>query len=110
MRPPSIGVTILLASVAAISLSAQALPPQALPPQALPPQARRGEATRIEMVDGREAVAAEVLVKFRQADPGADLSDIRAVADAAAIDPVGRAGVRRVRSRSMSAAALIARL
>src|SRR3954452_23184368 len=100
MRPPSIGVTILLASVAAISLSAQALPPQA----------RRGEATRIEMVDGREAVAAEVLVKFRQADPGADLSDIRAVADAAAIDPVGRAGVRRVRSRSMSAAALIARL
>src|SRR3954468_13903802 len=99
MRPPSIGVTILLASVAAMSLSAQALPPQA----------RRGAATQVEMVDGREAVAGEVLVKFR-GDPRTDLSDIGAAADAAAIDPVGRGGVRRVRSRSMNTAGLMARL
>jgi subtilisin family serine protease len=100
MRPAPTGLTILLAGLTVISLSAQNQPPQA----------RRAATIRTEVVNGREAAAGEVLVKLRGADPAADLRAIGALADAGAIDAVGRAGVRRVRSRSMTAAALLARL
>jgi subtilisin family serine protease len=100
MRPRSITLTILLASLSALSLSAQGQRPA-------PPQ--RG-AAGIEMIDGREAAAGEVLLKLRAGrGPGA-APEIAGLADASGIDAIGRAGVRRLRSRSMSAAALIARL
>ena len=101
MRPASTGLTILLAGVTIISLAAQDHPPA---------QVRRAATIRTEMVNGREAAAGEVLVKFRGGSPDADLPAIGALADAGAIDRVGRTGVRRVRSRSMTTAALLARL
>src|SRR5580765_3593750 len=99
MRPASTVLTVLLAGLTAISLSAQNQPPA---------QAQRAATLRIEMVNGREAAAGEVLVKLRGGNPAADLRAIGALADAGAIDPIGRAGVRRLRSRSMSARALVA--
>ena len=83
MRPASTGLTILLAGVTIISLSAQ---------DQSPAQVRRAATIRTEMVNGREAAAGEVLVKFRGGNPAADLPAIGALADAGAIDRVGRAG------------------
>ena len=100
MRPRPIALTILLATLTVLSLSAQGQPPA-------PP--RGGRAASVEIVDGREAVPGEVLVKIRRGEAAA-VPDIAARADASAIDAIGRAGVRRVRSRSMSSAALLARL
>src|SRR5262245_40379734 len=62
----------------------------------------------VEQVNGREAVSGEVLVRFRDAvQPG--VNEIAGLADAESIRPAGRRGVNRVRSRSLSAAALIQR-
>ena len=63
-----------------------------------------------ETVNGRDVVAREVLVKFRQQPLASDLAQIRADGDADDMRPIGRAGVFRIRSRSRGAAALAAAL
>jgi subtilisin family serine protease len=60
----------------------------------------------IDRVNGREAVAGEVLLRFRDWAQPADLAGLRAQTDASSISPIGRAGALRLRSRSISAAAL----
>jgi hypothetical protein len=62
-----------------------------------------------ERVNGRDAVAREVLVKFRDPLLIQDLLDIRAQTDAVSVERVGTTGTRRIRSRSKSATALIRR-
>jgi len=77
------------------------------------PAPTRGQAPRrldIQTVDGREAVAGEALVKFRQRMVAADLTRLVPEIDADEAQPLGRTGVVRVRSKSQSAAALVARL
>src|SRR2546421_720523 len=101
MRRPSIGITVLFWSFTVLSLSAQTQTPT---------PGLRGATIQIEPVYGREAAAREVLVKFRRADLTTDLPEIRALADADAIEAIGRTGVRRVRSRSMAVGKLLARL
>ena len=70
-------------------------------------QPRADNRLRVEQVDGREAVAGEVLVKLRGPSPASDLSDINRLADAETVRSLGRTGVRRLRSRSRDAAALV---
>ena len=70
-------------------------------------QPRADNRLRVEHVDGREAVAGEVLVKLRGPSPASDLSDINRLADAESVRSLGRTGVRRLRSRSRDAAALV---
>lgn len=73
-------------------------------------QQRGGGRNALERVGGKDVVAREVLVRFRGASSPAALADLATDSDADAVRPVGRAGVVRVRSRSLSAAALAARL
>ncbi|MGH9386979.1 MAG: S8 family serine peptidase, partial [Vicinamibacterales bacterium] len=63
-----------------------------------------------ETVNGREVVGREVLVKFRQRPPASDLAQLRAEDDAEDLKPIGGTGAFLLRSRSKSAAALVARL
>ena len=63
-----------------------------------------------ETVNGRDVVAREVLVKFRQQPSASDLSQIRADGDASDIRAIGRAGLFRLRSRSRNVPALLAAL
>ncbi len=74
------------------------------------PTSAQGPSSRIQNVSGRAAVAREALVKFRRAPRVTDLQSMTGDADADAIAAVGRSGIYRVRSRSMDAAALVARL
>jgi subtilisin family serine protease/uncharacterized membrane protein len=73
-------------------------------------QNRRPDARRTERVHGHDAIAGEVLVKWKPGTPPQDLAALRALADADAMDAVGRTGVRRLHSRSLDAAALVALL
>lgn len=61
----------------------------------------------IERIGGREAVAGEVLVKLRGLAPAAELASVATVAAAESAAPVGRGGIRLLRSRSHSTTALI---
>lgn len=70
--------------------------------------AQRGSRFERETVNGREVVAREVLVKFRQQPLASDIAQLRAAGDAEDLRPVGRAGAFLLRSRSRSAAALAA--
>jgi len=70
-------------------------------------QPRADSAFRVEQVDGREAVAGEVLVKLRSPAPARDLVDINRLADAETVTPLGRTGLRRLRSRSRDARTLV---
>jgi subtilase family serine protease/subtilisin family serine protease len=73
-------------------------------------QAQRDAEAGFEQVDGRRVAAREVLVKFR-ADAQADhLDRIGAVVEADAVQTLGRTGVWRLRSRSVTAASLLRRL
>jgi subtilisin family serine protease len=63
-----------------------------------------------EMVDGREVAAREALVRFRDPLGPADLADLQARSEGEILERIGGAGVLRVRSRSMNAAALVALL
>ena len=69
----------------------------------------QGRGRAVQLVNGREAVAREVLVKFR--DPAVAAAPAAAVGDAdiEAVEPIGGTGVVRLRSRSLNAAALVAR-
>jgi subtilisin family serine protease len=63
-----------------------------------------------EIVNGREAVAREVLVKFRYPLQASELAQVAGDAAADEMRPVGRRGVMLVRSRAMNVPALLARL
>jgi subtilase family serine protease/subtilisin family serine protease len=67
----------------------------------------QGRGRAVQLVNGREAVAREVLVKFRNPSVAAALA--AADADAEAVEPLGSTGLVRLRSRSLPAAALVAR-
>jgi len=72
--------------------------------------AQRGGRFERENVNGRDVVAREVLVKFRQPPTASDLAQIRADGDASDIRAIGRAGIIRLRSRSRNVPALLAAL
>src|SRR5688500_3261631 len=63
-----------------------------------------------EIVDGREAVAGEALVKFRYPLPGPERARVAADTAADEVRRVGRAGAMHVRSRALNTAALLERL
>src|SRR5688572_28802529 len=75
-----------------------------------PTEGQRSSRFERQTVNGREVVAREVLVKFRQDIQSQDLAEIAVETDAQSVERVGRAGALRLRSRSVSAAALVARL
>ncbi len=64
----------------------------------------------IEIVNGREVAAGEVIVRFASRPSRAQSSLVVADAGADAAEPIGRAGLMLVRSRSLGTAALISRL
>jgi subtilase family serine protease len=72
--------------------------------------AQRGGRFERETVNGRDVVAREVLVKFRQPPSALDLTQIRAEGDASDVRSIGRAGIVRLRSRSRNVPALLAAL
>jgi len=69
--------------------------------------AQRPPETRVERLDGREVVRGEVLLKLRGPALSADLADLARLADADGLRPLGRTGVRRLRSRSRDVRALL---
>ena len=95
MRRPSIAVSVLAVLAVAFAMSA---------PVGIA-QGRVGRDT--EVVNGHEASAREVIVKFRDVPGAARMNEIRGLADADRVETVGHLGARRIRSRSMSAAALV---
>jgi subtilisin family serine protease/uncharacterized membrane protein len=64
----------------------------------------------VERINNREAVAREVLVKFRQPPQRAQLAQIQTGFDAEEIEAVGRSNIFRLRSKSHDIAALLASL
>jgi subtilisin family serine protease len=62
---------------------------------------------RTEQVDGREAAAGEVLLKFRRPPQPDLLTEIRSLTNAEAIQTIGRAGLRRLRARALDVPALL---
>jgi subtilisin family serine protease/uncharacterized membrane protein len=71
---------------------------------------QNARAGAIEIIDGHEAAANEALVRFRGAARPSDRAALAAAVNADRIEGIGRAGVLRVRSRSLGAAALVAEL
>lgn len=63
-----------------------------------------------ELLNGRTVAAGEALVRFRDGVRPADLVSLAQMAGADSLEAIGQAGVRRLRSRSQSARALVARL
>jgi subtilisin family serine protease len=76
---------------------------------AMVPAARAQRAPRLEheRVNGRDAVAREVLVKFRDPLRIEDLRDVSALTDAMSVERIGTTGTLRIRSRTRNAAALM---
>src|SRR5215468_10179328 len=72
--------------------------------------AQRAARFERETFNGRDVVAREVLVKFRQRPQASDLAQIRADGDADDVRSIGHAGVFRLRSRSRNVDALLAGL
>ncbi len=70
-------------------------------------QPRADNRLRVEQVDGRDAAAGEVLLKLRASWSPRDLVDINGLANAESVTPLGRTGMRRLRSRSRDARALV---
>lgn len=99
MRRVSTGGAAFLAAIGVLLLSASASS-----------QGRRDGAREVETINNREAVAREVLVKFQDPRPRAQLAQILSSMDPEDIELVGRSGVFRVRSRSLNATALLAAL
>jgi subtilisin family serine protease/uncharacterized membrane protein len=73
-------------------------------------QAQRDVNAGSERIDGREVVAREVLVKFRGTPQVDQLNQIRALIEGDTIQRIGRTGIQRLRSRSLTAAAVLRRL
>ncbi len=97
MRRSWLGVAVVAGSIAAALAFAPAVAGQ--------------RASRLErqMVNGREVVAGEVLVKFREGARPAS-PPIATDLDAQSIRPLGRHGAFRLKSRSLSAESLLRRL
>ena len=74
---------------------------------ATPALAQRAPRFERENVNGRNAVAREVLVKFRNPLQAAQLAELVGQSDAESVERLGTAGTLRLRSRSRTAAALI---
>ena len=70
-------------------------------------QPRADNRLRVERVDGRDAAAGEVLLKLRASWSPRDLVDINGLANTESVTPLGRTGIRRLRSRSRDARALV---
>ena len=68
----------------------------------------QGRRREVQLVNGREAVAREILVKFRNPAVAAAPADAVGDADVEAIERIGGTGIVRLRSRSLNAAALVA--
>jgi subtilisin family serine protease len=64
-------------------------------------------ATYTERVNGREAAAREVLVKFRRTPQTDLLTEIHGLTNAESIQTIGRAGLRRLRARALDVPALL---
>jgi subtilisin family serine protease len=64
----------------------------------------------VEQVNGRDAVAGEVIVKFRSTPNRGMYEQLQRDADAEWLRPIGHAGAARLHSRSLDAATLAARL
>jgi subtilisin family serine protease len=63
-----------------------------------------------EVVNGREVAAREVLVKLREPGSPARFNQLAAIVDADVIQPLARSQILRIRSRSLNASPLLARL
>ena len=99
MRRISFGVTFVVTAVAVLLLSAS--------PSS---QGRRIGRHEVENIGARDAVAREILVKFREPLQPGQIGQLAADIDAESVQPVGRSGIFRVVSRTRSAAALVAAL
>ena len=75
----------------------------------LPTSAQGPARPTVERVGGRDARAREVLVRFRGAQRASDLNNDGDL-DAETVTRIGRTGIYRLRSRSLDAATLMARL
>lgn len=73
-------------------------------------QGRRGQRFDVQRVDGHEAIAREILVKFRRSLTPEELARVGAETDGEQVETIGRTGAVRLRSRSLSAAGLAALL
>jgi subtilisin family serine protease len=98
MNRPSRNVTLLVGAFATLLLALA------------PTRAQRPADRAVELVNGREAISGEVLVKFRDTPRPDQLNAIRGLADAQSMRPLGRSGVQRLQSRSMSATTLLQQL
>ena len=94
---------LTVAIVVALAGAALLLAPQRI-------VAQRASRFERESVNGRDVVAREVIVKFRQAPQASDLAQLRADGDADDLRTIGRTGALLLRSRSRSAASLTAAL
>ena len=73
------------------------------------PAGQRASRLERQTVNGRDVVAREVLVRFRNALQPSELAGMATEADAQAVERLGRTGAVRLRSRSLSTEALITR-
>jgi subtilisin family serine protease/subtilase family serine protease len=96
MRPPSIAVGVALTIACVVGLSSMTAT-----------QGRRAQRFDVEITNGREAVAREALIRLRS-DAPSTRGAITSLADAESVVRIGRSPLYRVRSRSMTATALMA--
>ena len=101
MRRISAGGTVVIAALVVFLLSVSTSS-----------QGRRLGTIDIETIDGRDAVAREILVKFHEPPEPSQVGRLAQESDANAEDvqPVGRGGLVRLTSRTRSATALLAAL
>ena len=92
-----------IAAIAAV-LGGLVLAPAELFTQPQPAQPRR------EVLNGRPVAPGEVLVRLRATAGPDDIGTLARLADADQVETIGRSRVRRIRSRSQSTRALLARL
>lgn len=99
MRRTSFGVAVVFGMVGAMVLLA--------PP---PTEGQRASRLERQTVNGRDVVAREVLVKFRDTLQPSEFAEVAMETDAQNVEQLSRAGALRLRSRSLGAATLVARL
>lgn len=97
MQRMPIGLTILFATIVGVIPSAPATA-----------QVRGGRQLDRQVVNGREAAAREVIVRLRQPLPPGQVARILTEADPDRVESLNRAGLLRVRSRSLNVPALLA--
>ncbi|HYE87363.1 MAG TPA: S8 family serine peptidase [Vicinamibacterales bacterium] len=78
-----------------------------------PLAATRAERLRLgqtELINGREAIAGDVLIRFREGRSASRRAQLERAAATDSTEAVGRTGLRRLRSRRMRAAQMLSRL